>query len=186
MRAPLLHFTVLGSLLFLFLPSSRPVQDRVIRVTEGDIVVSGNANVTFYDDIANSGVINVANGSTAVFFGALTGNGAAGSGVVFLEGDTRPGFSPGVMNFGGDVNFGFFSSLATELGGLTPGTGYDQVAVAGGVTLNGTLDVTLINSFTPNLGDTFDIREFHALVLDGGPLPLTILEDQVKAYIASK
>jgi len=36
------------------------------------------------------------------------------------------------------------------------------------------------------LGDKFDIREFHDLVLDGGAVPLTILEDQVKAYIASK
>lgn len=36
------------------------------------------------------------------------------------------------------------------------------------------------------LGDKFDSREFHDLVLKGGAVPLTILEDQVKAYIASK
>jgi len=36
------------------------------------------------------------------------------------------------------------------------------------------------------LGDKFDIREFHDLVLKGGAVPLTILEDQVKAYIARK
>lgn len=36
------------------------------------------------------------------------------------------------------------------------------------------------------LGDKFDIREFHDLVLSGGAVPLTILEDQVKAYIARK
>ena len=36
------------------------------------------------------------------------------------------------------------------------------------------------------LGDKFDIREFHDLVLKSGAVPLTILEDQVKAYIASK
>jgi uncharacterized protein (DUF885 family) len=36
------------------------------------------------------------------------------------------------------------------------------------------------------LGDKFDIREFHDLVLNGGAVPLTILEEQVQAYIASK
>ena len=36
------------------------------------------------------------------------------------------------------------------------------------------------------LGDKFDIREFHDLVLSGGAVPLTILEDRVKAYIARK
>ena len=36
------------------------------------------------------------------------------------------------------------------------------------------------------LGDKFDIREFHDLVLSGGAVPLTILEDQVKTYISQK
>jgi uncharacterized protein (DUF885 family) len=36
------------------------------------------------------------------------------------------------------------------------------------------------------LGDRFDIRDFHAAVLENGPLPLDILEQQVDAYIAAK
>lgn len=36
------------------------------------------------------------------------------------------------------------------------------------------------------LGERFDIRDFHAAVLENGPLPLDILEQQVEAYIASK
>jgi uncharacterized protein (DUF885 family) len=36
------------------------------------------------------------------------------------------------------------------------------------------------------LGDRFDIREFHAAVLENGSLPLDILEQQVDAYIAGK
>ncbi|TNE62381.1 MAG: DUF885 domain-containing protein [Alphaproteobacteria bacterium] len=35
------------------------------------------------------------------------------------------------------------------------------------------------------LGDTFDVRDFHDLVLKGGAVPLTILEEQVDAYIAA-
>lgn len=36
------------------------------------------------------------------------------------------------------------------------------------------------------LGEKFDIREFHNVVLTGGSVPLDILEDMVKQYIAGK
>ncbi len=36
------------------------------------------------------------------------------------------------------------------------------------------------------LGDRFDIRDFHAAVLENGSLPLDVLEQQVDDYIASK
>ncbi|HYI41152.1 MAG TPA: DUF885 domain-containing protein [Allosphingosinicella sp.] len=36
------------------------------------------------------------------------------------------------------------------------------------------------------LGERFDIRDFHAAVLENGPLPLDILDQQVEAYIAGK
>ncbi len=36
------------------------------------------------------------------------------------------------------------------------------------------------------LGDKFDIREFHAQVLMSGALPLTILEQKIDRWIAAK
>jgi uncharacterized protein (DUF885 family) len=36
------------------------------------------------------------------------------------------------------------------------------------------------------LGDKFDIRDFHAQVLDTGALPLPILEEKINAWIAAK
>jgi hypothetical protein len=41
------------------------------------------------------------------------------------------------------------------LGGLQPGTDYDQLIITGKAALDGTLDVALLNSFVPKLGDTF-------------------------------
>ncbi len=127
----------------------------------GRITVSGGALAIFYEDVANNGVINVSAAgdtrSTAVFFGALSGNGISGGGEVFIEGDARPGFSPGVMTFGGDVSFGPMAVLDIEIGGTAPGTGYDRIAVAGQLMLGGTLRVRLANNFVPEAGAAFDL-----------------------------
>ncbi|QDT01582.1 hypothetical protein [Adhaeretor mobilis] len=123
----------------------------------GNIVIGGNSNVTFYDDVANNAVLNVASGSTAVFLGALSGNGNVGSGDIQALGDLQPGFSPGAMEFGGDLSLGQLSNLEIEIGGLTPGIEFDLVDIAGEAALTGDLEVSLIHGFEPSAGDTFEI-----------------------------
>ncbi|TQV75212.1 DUF885 domain-containing protein [Aliikangiella marina] len=46
--------------------------------------------------------------------------------------------------------------------------------------------VELRENAKAKMGDKFDIREFHDVVLANGPVPLTVLEDFVEKYIQSK
>lgn len=129
--------------------------------TPGRIVVTGGGQANFYDDVVNNGSIQVSAAgtlkSTAVFLGSLSGNGVSGTGQVFIEGDARPGFSPGTMAFGGDVSFGPLSSLNIELVGNTPGTQYDRITVAQSASLDGELNVSLLNNYRPTIGTSFQI-----------------------------
>ena len=127
------------------------------------IKVTGYSNITFGDDLANDGTVQVSAGSTAVYFGSVSGSGKfTGSGTNFFEGDLAPGSSPGTMSFGGDVVLGTASTTQIELGGTVAGE-YDQLDIAGSVSLASTLDTLLIDGFSPGLGDMFTI-----ISADGG------------------
>jgi len=39
---------------------------------------------------------------------------------------------------------------------------------------------------TAELGPNFDVREFHDHVLDGGALPLDVLDQRIKDWVAKK
>jgi len=76
---------------------------------------------------------------------------------VQFTGTFSPGFSPAKVNLGSATYAG---TLQIEIGGLSPGSGYDQLnhILGGGVAqLGGELDVSLINNFTPNAGNRFQI-----------------------------
>ena len=78
--------------------------------------------------------------------------------VSFTDAGTAvPGFSPGVLTITGDDPRGVSSALNVEIGGLTPGTEYDRLAVSGLAGLDGGLNVSLIDGFVPALGDSFFI-----------------------------
>ena len=94
----------------------------------------------------------------------LTGTGTLKKGStngVTFSGTVAPGASPGILSWVGDAFFPFNPTasavLDIEIGGPTPGTDHDQLAVNGPAELGGTLRVTLVNGFTPQENDRFQI-----------------------------
>jgi hypothetical protein len=129
------------------------------------ITISGSANVTFWDDVTNGAgsLFKVSTGSSATFFGTYAGAGITGTGQVNFEADVTPGFSPASVSFGGNVALSSTAKLQMEIGGTTPGSQFDQVHVASQLSLDGTLQVSLINGFSPASGNNFDILDFGSL-----------------------
>jgi autotransporter-associated beta strand protein len=87
--------------------------------------------------------------------GTLGGSGTLAAVNVLSGGTLAPGNSPGLLTTGSlSLNGG--SALSLEINSTTPATGYDQLAVNGGVTLGGTLSLSGTYLTTPAItGDLF-------------------------------
>jgi YVTN family beta-propeller protein len=140
----------------------------------------------------NSGTWTVASGTLAIAgagasFANLAGGTVQGAGIFRVVGvafTNAGGINPGTAGTGilkivGNYTQAAGGALNIELGGTTPGTQYDRLAdSAGTVALSGALNVTLVNGFTPALGDTFTVLTFpsragtlptlNGLLLGGG------------------
>jgi hypothetical protein len=81
---------------------------------------------------------------------------------VTFTGTFDPGLSPTITD-AGNLALAGGSTLILELGGTTPGSGYDQINATGSLTLDGTLAVSLVNGFTPAAGQAFDILDWGSL-----------------------
>jgi hypothetical protein len=97
-------------------------------------------------------------GNTLEFMDMVTGVGDFHNSVTF-SGGYSPGFSAVEVDFD-DVTFSATNTLSIELGGLSPGGEFDKLAASGSATLGGTLGISLINNFTPQVGDEFEIMTY--------------------------
>jgi uncharacterized repeat protein (TIGR01451 family) len=156
-------------------------------VNLGTLTKTGDASVTQFDaPLANSGLVQVESGTidfvrsyaqsagtTAILSGAtlktatlsldggaLTGTGTV-AGTVANHATVSPGNSPGTLTISGDYVQSSGGTLEIQLGGTTQ---YDRLLVGGSVTLDGTLDVTTTNGFTPAAGNAFQIMTFGSRV----------------------
>ena len=132
--------------------------------TGGIALTAGGATTTFFDNVINNGSIITSAAARTVFRSGYSGAGALlGAGVAEFAGDIRPGSSPAMMQIGGDALFDSTARSNIEIGGMTPGTQFDQIRVQGQLTLGGTLNVSLINGFVPATGNSFDILDWGTL-----------------------
>ncbi len=187
------------------------INGSVTTLTE-DLIIEGSATVNVGAAMTGPGTLIVANGST------LGGNGTVGVGVensgtvagsgtgltlaaavtgtggytgtVRFADRFSPGASPAMVD-AENLKFDTTATFEVEIGGLTPGVGYDTVNATGTVDLGGTLEINLINGFTPNFGDmftilaageitnNFDMFTGDVFLLDDGPVALVPLIDPV-------
>ena len=114
-------------------------------------IVSGSLTVRLSG--TTSGAVSVPENSSFVGTGTVSGD-------LSNAGTVSPGASPGSIAVEGDYAQETTGILKIELGGTTPDTDYDQLTVTGTATLDGTLQVSLIDPFTPAVGDSFTIMTY--------------------------
>jgi hypothetical protein len=114
-----------------------------------------------------AGSVDLSGGTLSGTLIDIQGGSLSGSGTINASvrnaGQVNPGGSgAGQLTINGNYTQTSSGVLNIDLGGLTPGTQYDQLVVSGTVTLDGTLNITLVNGFTPSTGDTFTILTYSA------------------------
>ena len=142
------------------------------------VTVTNTATVSFGEIILRGGeyiidTFTVASGETFSGTGTLQTD-------LTNSGTVSPGNSPGTITVSGGYTQESSGTLAIELGGTTPDTEHDQLVVTGAATLGGTLDVTLINDFSPELGDSFTIMTYGSQTGSFATVNLPDLEPGLK------
>ncbi len=113
-----------------------------------NVIKSGSSSVTLAG-------VNTFGGTLVINEGRVTTSNLAGS-VENNGGEFAAGAAPALTIVNGDFvqNSG---TLEMQIGGDLAGTQYDRLVVNDSATLGGTLSVELVNGFTPNLGQKFDL-----------------------------
>ena len=160
---------------------------------DSDIIVSGGAVLTFFDDvymyddlaIAGKPEIRAGFNSTVVYFGLLKGNiNKTGSGLHVIEGTQSAGFSPGFLSGTNELwtdssiqEFDIAGVVAITDGVADTSNRHSVFDFSGDLTIldGATIDVDLLGPdgpahgaapFAPIAGDTFEILHWGSLVAD--------------------
>jgi len=126
----------------------------------GTLAFSGGYLQTAGATILAGGAISMSGSSLTLQSGVLSGAGTITGSLVNNGGQVSPGASPGILSITGGYTQTPAGVLNIEIGGVTAGTQFDQLQIGGSATLNGTLNVSLINSFVPATGNTFPILTY--------------------------
>jgi len=116
-----------------------------------------------FDGPGGAGTLIVRNGGTVradlIYIderSTASGSGGTLEGAVEVHGTLTPGESPGTMTINGDLNLAPGGRIVIEIGGTGAGTDYDVLNVTGTANLAGTLEIQLLDGYTPGENDTFD------------------------------
>ena len=96
-------------------------------------------------------------GSINLVAGSLGGVGKVSGNLNNMAGSVEPGNDPKRLSVSGNYDQLSAATLAIELGGTSPLTQYDRLEVTGTAILDGSIDITLIDSFTPAPLDSFTV-----------------------------
>ena len=136
------------------------VNDGLVQVNAGSLVFplgmdnGDNTTINLNGGTLDPGkTLNLESGDSLIGSGTLAANLVNG-------GMVSPGNSAGIITVDADYTQGVDGILEIELGKTTAGTGYDQLIVTGTATMNGTLNVSLLPGFTPQVGNTFFIIDY--------------------------
>ncbi|HVT27951.1 MAG TPA: dockerin type I domain-containing protein [Lacipirellulaceae bacterium] len=164
-----------GSTLF----AASGIEAGSITVSTGGQMFLGGASQDFGAGLTNQGDLVFTEATTAngpvnnggdgtitaladvTFNGLVVGDGSFfGPGTITFAGNFAPGASPASVSFDSSVALGDHNALSIELGGTVAGNQFDRLVVGGNLAMGGSLDVSLIDSFSPAAGNSFDILDW--------------------------
>jgi hypothetical protein len=138
-------------------------QGFTLRIAQaGTINVAATKTLSFGEQLTQTAGAMAINGTLStnqpvtIQGGTLRGTGNVTASTVNNTGGTvHPGNSPGNLAITGNYTQGVGGTLAAEIAGTTPGSGYSRLAVSGNATLAGELDVT--QTIAPATGTQFQV-----------------------------
>lgn len=123
----------------------------------GTLEVGANGEFLIGGGLNNNGIIELGDNSLLTIQGVFSGDGPINgvNGTTVFDGQLAPGNSPGLLTIEGNAEFTESNETILEIAGLVRGSEYDGIDVGGTLTLNGTLDIVLLDGFTLEAGDVF-------------------------------
>jgi hypothetical protein len=112
---------------------------------------------TLAGTIAASGGVTIDTGaSVSVLGGTSINSNLTNNGTLLVAGAS----ATGIVSISGNYTQASGATLKMDIGGSTAGTGYDQLQIGGSATLNGTLNVSFLNGYSPPTGTTFKLLTY--------------------------
>ncbi len=129
----------------------------------GQVQIDAGRTLTRSGDFVQTAGVTTVNGvfsltaPVSLLGGTLGGSGQLTAAVNNTGGSVAPGNSAGILTVSQGYTQGPAGRLSAEIGGTTPGTQYDCLAVNGPAAISGSLAIARIGGFVPNNSQLFTV-----------------------------